>query len=171
VNRAEVRTDEELTVSSRRLRLTTWVYAAAAAVYVLDRVTKVLAEHRLAHHAPVDLIPGVLRLTYTQNPGGAFGLFGNAPYLFLGATLLVCVAIVIASFNAGSLPLSIGLGLVLGGALGNLTDRIVRGSSLSGRVVDFIDFHVWPVFNVADSAIVIGAAMIVLSGLRRATTR
>ena len=171
MNRAEVRTDKERSVSPRRLRLTSWVYAAAAAVYVLDRLTKVVAEHRLAHHPQVDLIPGVLRLTYTTNPGGAFGLFGNAPYVFLGATLLVCAAIVIASFNASSLSLSVGLGLVLGGALGNLTDRIVRGSGLQGRVVDFIDFRVWPVFNVADSAIVIGAAIIVLSGLRRATTR
>jgi signal peptidase II len=167
VNRAEVRTDGERTVSSRRLRLTSWVYAAAAAVYLLDRLTKVLAEHHLAHHPSVDLIPGVLRLTYTTNPGGAFGLFGNAPYLFLGATLLVCAAIVIASFGANSLPLSIGLGLVLGGALGNLTDRIVRGSGLSGRVVDFIDFRVWPVFNLADASIVIGAALLILGGMRR----
>ena len=172
MNRAEVRTDEEQVVlSSRRFKLTSWVYAAGAAVYTLDRVTKILVDHRLAHHPSVDVIPGVLRLTYTTNPGGAFGLFGNAPYLFLAATLLVCAAIVVASFNANSLPLSIGLGLVLGGALGNLTDRIVRGSGLSGRVIDFIDFRVWPVFNLADSAIVIGAALILLAGLRRAATR
>ena len=64
-----------------------------------------------------------------------------------------------------------GLGLVLGGAVGNLTDRIVRGSRFDGRVVDFIDFRVWPVFNVADSAIVIGAALILLAGVRRAAHR
>jgi signal peptidase II len=146
------------------------VYAAAVLVYALDRVTKILAENQLAHHGPVDVIPGVLRFTYTTNPGGAFGLFGSAPYLFLAATLVVCAAIVVASFNAHSLPLAVGLGLVLGGALGNLTDRVARGSGLSGRVVDFIDFHVWPVFNLADSAIVIGAALILITGLRRATT-
>jgi signal peptidase II len=156
---------------ARRWKLTSWVYAAAVLVYALDRVSKVLVEHRLAHHAPLDVIPGVLRFTYTTNPGGAFGLFGNAPYLFLAATLVVCGAIVVASFNANSLPLAIGLGLVLGGAVGNLTDRIVRGTGLSGRVVDFIDFRVWPVFNVADSAIVIGAALILVSGLRRAASR
>ena len=69
------------------------------------------------------------------------------------------------------MTLSVGLGLVLGGALGNLTDRVVRGSGLNGRVVDFIDFRVWPVFNLADSAIVIGAALILLAGVRRAAAR
>jgi len=157
-------------IAARRLRLASLVFATAAGAYLLDRVTKALAEHLLPAN-PVKLIPSVLDLTYTTNRGGAFGLFGNAPYLFLAATLVVCVAIVVASFGVTRRLLAVGMGLVLGGALGNLTDRIVRGSGLSGRVVDFIDFHVWPVFNVADSAIVIGAAMIVLSGLRRATTR
>jgi signal peptidase II len=152
------------------LKLTAWVYGAGAFVYVLDRVSKALVEHQLSHRPPLDVIPGVLRFTYTTNPGGAFGLFGNAPYLFLAATLVVCAAIVIASFSANSLPLAVGLGLVLGGALGNLTDRIVRGSGLNGRVVDFIDFRVWPVFNLADSAIVVGAALILIAGLRRATS-
>jgi signal peptidase II len=117
----------------------------------------------------VTVIPGVLHLTYTTNRGGAFGLFGNAPYLFLAATLVVCAAIVVASFGVSNRMLALGLGMVLGGALGNLTDRIVRGPGLNGRVVDFIDFRVWPVFNLADAAIVIGAALILLSGLRRAT--
>ena len=137
----------------------------------MDRVTKVLAEHHLAHHPPVQVIPGVLRFTYTTNPGGAFGVFGNAPYVFLAATLVVCAAIVVASLSVSTAPITVGLGLVLGGAVGNLTDRIVRGSRFDGRVVDFIDFRVWPVFNVADSAIVVGAALILLAGVRRAAHR
>jgi signal peptidase II len=137
-------------------------------VYVLDRITKAVVEDRLPGHS-VTVIPGVLHLTYTTNRGGAFGLFGNAPYLFLAATLVVCAAIVVASFGVSNRMLALGLGMVLGGALGNLTDRIVRGPGLNGRVVDFIDFRVWPVFNLADAAIVIGAALILLSGLRRAT--
>ena len=156
--------------AGRRWRLATLVFATAAGAYALDRVTKALAEHLLQAN-PVKLIPRVLELTFTTNRGGAFGLFGNAPYLFLAATLVVCAAIVVASFGVSRPVIAVGMGLVLGGALGNLTDRIARGSGLSGRVVDFIDFRVWPVFNVADSAIVIGAAMIVLSGLRRATSR
>jgi signal peptidase II len=61
----------------------------------------------------------------------------------------------------------VGLGLVLAGAVGNLTDRMIRGPRFSGEVVDFIDLHVWPVFNLADSAIVVGAAILLVHGLRR----
>ena len=170
MNHAEVGVDKGSVVISGRWKLTAWVYLAGGIVYALDRVSKSLVENNLAHHHPVDVIPGVLRFTYTTNPGGAFGLFGSAPYLFLAATLVVCAAVVAASFGSHSSVLSVGLGLVLGGALGNLTDRIVRGSGLNGRVVDFIDFRVWPVFNVADAAIVIGAMLILLAGFRRATT-
>lgn len=155
-------------IRARRLRLTSLVFATAAGAYVLDRVTKALAEHLLPATS-VKLIPNVLDLTYTTNRGGAFGLFGNAPYLFLAATLVVCLAIVVASFGVSRPILAVGMGLVLGGALGNLTDRIVRGSGLDGRVVDFIHITGWPVFNVADSCIVIGAALILLGGLRRPT--
>ena len=153
---------------SRRWRLASLVYATAAAAYVVDRVTKILAEHLLPAR-PVKLIPGVLQLTYTTNRGGAFGLFGNAPYLFLAATLLVCAGIVVASVGVTRRVLAVGMGLILGGALGNLTDRIVRGPGLNGRVIDFIDFRVWPVFNLADAAIVVGAALILLAGLSRRT--
>jgi len=137
--------------------------------YGLDRLTKFLAETYLQGHAPVHLIPGVVQLNYTTNPGGAFGLFGGATWLFLTATFVVCIVIVVASFSVPSGLSAAGLGLVLGGALGNLTDRVVRGSGFSGRVVDFIDFRWWPVFNVADSAIVIGAGLILLSGVLRSS--
>src|SRR5438874_6506371 len=90
-------------------KLAGWVYGAAVGVYALDRLTKALAEDRLPAH-PVKLIPGVLQLTYTTNRGGAFGLFGNAPYLFLGATLVVCAAIVVASFSTSYRILAVGLG-------------------------------------------------------------
>ena len=73
------------------------------------------------------------------------------------------VAIVATAFRHTSLSTSIALGLILGGALGNLTDRIVRGPRFSGHVVDFVDFQVWPVFNVADAAIVVGAVVLALS--------
>jgi signal peptidase II len=153
-------------IRARRLRLTSLVFATAAGAFVLDRLTKALAEHLLLPAGSVKLIPNVLDLTYTTNRGGAFGLFGSAPYLFLAATLVVCVAIVIASFGVTRPLVAVGMGLVLGGALGNLTDRIIRGSGLDGRVVDFIHITGWPVFNVADSAIVIGAGLILLGGLR-----
>jgi signal peptidase II len=150
---------------SRRAGL---LYAIAGAVYVVDRVTKVLVEDNLAHRPPVVLIPRVVRLNFTENPGGAFSLFTDTPWLFFGATIVVSAVIVVASLRvAGQLP-AVGLGLVLGGALGNLTDRITRGEGLfDGKVVDFVDFHIWPVFNAADAAIVVGAVMLLLAGTRR----
>ena len=74
----------------------------------------------------------------------------------------------VLAFRVHRAAVAAGMGLVLGGGLGNLTDRIVRGDGFSGRVVDFIDLHVWPVFNVADAAIVVGAVLIVFSSARRA---
>ncbi|MBI2238155.1 MAG: signal peptidase II, partial [Actinobacteria bacterium] len=98
-----------------------------------------------------------------------FGLGGSAPWLFAGATILVSAVIVLASARLSRPLVAVALGLVLGGALGNLTDRISRGPGLSGRVVDFIDLHVWPVFNLADSAIVVGALLLLLAGARHGT--
>jgi signal peptidase II len=139
----------------------------AALVYVLDRVTKALAERGLQGREPVELIPGVLQLRFTTNPGGAFGLFGEASWLFVTVSAVVIVVVIVASRSLPSTIAAVGLGLVLGGAMGNLTDRLIRGEGFSGEVVDFIDVHVWPVFNLADTGIVLGAAILLLSGLRR----
>ena len=152
---------------SRRVRLAVTLYSAAVGAYLLDRLTKYLAERYLAGKPPVQVVPDVAQLRYTTNSGGAFGLFGGQPWLFFAATLVVCAAIVVASGRLSSGASALGLGLILGGALGNLTDRIIRGPGVSGHVIDFIDFHVWPVFNLADSAIVVGALVILLTGLRR----
>ena len=85
----------------------------------------------------------------------------------MAISIVVVLVVVVVSRSLPSTASAVGLGLVLGGALGNLTDRVVRGAALSGDVVDFIDFHVWPVFNVADSALVVGAAVLLISGIRR----
>jgi signal peptidase II len=149
---------------SRRTRLALFLYGAAAIVYAVDRVTKWIVERHLADRPPIDLIPGVVRLRYTTNTGGAFGLFGGHAWLFFLATVVVCMVIVWASTRLDTAATAIGLGLILGGALGNLTDRLVRGHR---GVVDFIDFRVWPVFNAADSAIVIGALVVAIVGIVR----
>jgi signal peptidase II len=155
---------------SRRARLSVLLYGVAAGAYVLDRLTKILVEDRLAGRPPIVLIPHVVQLSYTENSGGAFSLFGGQPWLFFAASVLVALVIVAISVRGVGMTWSAAaLGLVLGGALGNLTDRIVRGPGVSGRVVDFIDFHVWPVFNAADSCIVIGALILVVAGLKPAT--
>jgi len=153
---------------TRRARLVGLLYGAGALVYGLDRITKVLAERRLAGRPPVVLIPHVLDLSYTTNSGGAFGVLGSQPWLFFGATVAVCLVIVIASSRVASAAAAAGLGLILGGALGNLTDRILHGQGVSGPVVDFIHLHHWPVFNTADSAVVVGAAVLVVASARRA---
>jgi signal peptidase II len=152
---------------TRAGRLALTLYGTAAIAYVLDRVSKILAEHLLQDHPPAELIPGVLQLRFSTNPGGAFGLFGEASWLFVLISVVVVGVAVVASRNLPGSLTAVGLGLLLGGALGNLTDRLVRGSGFDGQVVDFIDFHVWPVFNLADTAIVIGALILVFSGFRR----
>jgi signal peptidase II len=141
------------------------VFGTAAIAYLLDRCTKLWAERAFAS-GPVDVIPGVLTFRYVSNAGGAFSLGQSAPWFFAAATLAVSVLIVATAFRRRSVLTSVALGLILGGALGNLTDRAVRGSGLSGHVVDFIDVHIWPVFNLADSAVVIGAILLAVSSLR-----
>ncbi len=153
-----------MTAQRRRLL---FLYGVTAAVYVVDRGTKILAEQYLAGRPPIRLVGDIVHLRFTTNAGGAFGLFGGQPWLFFGATLLVSAVIVATSPKVESNTSAIGLGLILGGALGNLTDRIIRGPGVSGRVVDFIDLRIWPVFNLADSAIVIGAFLVALAAFRR----
>jgi signal peptidase II len=139
------------------------VLGTAAVVYLLDRLTKAWAESSLS--TPVDLIPGVLRLRFVTNPGGAFSFGTSAPWFFAGATIVVSVLIVATAFRTRSVWHSVALGLVLGGALGNLTDRIVRAPGLRGEVIDWIDVHIWPVFNVADMAIVCGAILLFITSV------
>jgi signal peptidase II len=141
------------------------LFGTAAAVYVVDRLSKVWAERTLQDH-PIDLIRGVLTLRFTTNSGGAFSLGQSAPWLFATFTIGVSLLIVITAFRRRGALTSVALGLILGGALGNLTDRAVRAPGLKGRVVDFIDFHVWPIFNVADAAIVVGAILLAWSSFR-----
>ncbi len=150
-------------MTDRARELALWLYATAATAYLLDRITKLWVERTLAGEPPVRVIPGVLSLNYTTNSGGAFGLGRSAPWLFAAASIVVSAAIVVASFRQTRFPVAISLGLILGGALGNLTDRFVNGSGLSGHVTDFIDLQIWPVFNFADTAIVVGAVLLALS--------
>jgi signal peptidase II len=147
------------------------LYGAGAAAYVLDRVTKVWAEHSLRGRPPIVLIPNVLDLSYTTNSGGAFSLFTGQPWLFFAASVGISAAIVWMSRRVSSVPTAIGLGLILGGAIGNLTDRLTRGSGVSGQVVDFIHLHRWPTFNVADSSVVVGAVVLAAAALFGSSAR
>ncbi|MDQ3620789.1 MAG: signal peptidase II [Actinomycetota bacterium] len=128
----------------------------AAAVLAVDQITKQLALDNLT--APVDVIEGVFRLRLAFNSGGAFGLLRGLPGFFLIATTVVIALIVFWVRSLEDPRWVVPLGLILGGGLGNLADRVLR--DLDGGVVDFLDFHVWPVFNLADSAIVVGVLTI-----------
>jgi signal peptidase II len=141
------------------------LFIAAGVAYLLDRSSKAWVEHTLPG-APIEVIPGVLTLRFTTNSGGAFSIGGSAPWIFATATIVVSIVIVATAFRHRSPLTAVALGLILGGALGNLTDRIVRGPGLSGRVVDFVDLHVWPIFNIADSAIVVGAVLLAIASVR-----
>jgi signal peptidase II len=139
------------------------LFGVAGLIWTFDRLTKVWVERSLMGRPPITIIPGVLDLRFTTNPGGAFSLGQTTPWIFVAASVLVSIAIVATSLRHTNVVPAIALGLILGGALGNLTDRIVRGPGLAGQVVDFVDFHLWPVFNAADSAIVVGAIVLAIS--------
>jgi signal peptidase II len=136
----------------------------AAIVLALDQCTKQLAVTHLQDH-PIDVIKGVLTFRLTLNSGGAFGILQGVPGLFLAATVLVVGLLVVWVRQLADTRLLVPLGMMLGGGLGNASDRLFR--DLGGRVVDWIDFHVWPVFNLADSAIVIGVILVVFMSSRK----
>jgi len=154
-------------VSPRRTPPWVFLLTMAAIAYALDRATKLWAESTLAGRPPIVVIPHVLDLGYTTNSGGAFGLGESAWWVFAIASIAVSVAIVVSAFRLRRVLSAVALGLILGGALGNLTDRVIHGDGfLRGNVVDFVDFHVWPVFNVADTCIVVGALQLAFFAVR-----
>ncbi len=140
----------------------------AALVVAADQVTKSLAVDRLSDGA-VDLIEGAVSFRLALNSGGVFGLGQGLTSVFLVATVVVVGGILLAVRRLDDARWVVPLGLVLGGGMGNLADRLFR--DFDGRVVDFIDLHVWPVFNVADSAIVIGVGLLLLLSLRSPRAR
>lgn len=151
--------DERSSVVSR-LAVPPVVLIVAAVVVAIDQATKSLALDALSGRAPVELF-WTLRLRLSFNSGAAFGLGrGVTPFLTVAAVVLLIVLLG-ASRTAGSPLARVALGLVVGGAMGNLADRVFR--SHGGAVVDFIDFQWWPVFNVADVGITVGAVLLVIA--------
>lgn len=138
----------------------------AALVVVADQITKRLAEDRLRGQRSVAVLDDIVRLTYVENRGAAFGLLQDQTAFFVLVGILV-IGVIAASYRylpRSGFRLHLALGLQLGGAIGNLIDRIRQG-----YVVDFVDFgyrsNWWPVFNIADSAIVVGVALLALNAL------
>ena len=144
------------------------VFALAGAVVALDQVSKVVVLDRLPLGVPINVVEGLLSLTLVMNPGLAFGLLGTVPrgWRWVVAALSLVALAVLARVALRVLPAGgwvgrVAIGLIFGGAVGNLIDR-----ARFGAVVDFVDVHWrgwhWPAFNVADSAITVGVALLAL---------
>ncbi|MEU3446671.1 signal peptidase II [Streptomyces thermolilacinus] len=137
--------------------------AVAIVAYLLDLGSKMLVVAKLEHHDPIVVIDGLLKFEAVRNPGAAFGIGEAFTVVFTVIAAAVIVVIVRLARKLYSLPWAIALGLLLGGALGNLTDRIFRAPGVfEGAVVDFIAPAHFAVFNLADSAIVCGGFLIVI---------
>jgi signal peptidase II len=142
-----------------RARLPLWgLYAIAVAVLALDQLTKAAVANTMAQGQEEPVLGRLLSLTHRHNTGGAFSLFpsGALPLTVIAAIVVVVLIVFSRQLVRLSLPLSLGIALHLGGAAGNLIDR-----ARQGYVTDFIDFHFWPVFNIADIGITVGAALVV----------
>ena len=139
----------------------------AVAVLTLDIVTKVIVVATLSDRNPIRLLDGFLHLRVDRNPGAAFSFAPSLTILFSLIAITVIVVILRSSRRIRSAPWAVALGLLLGGATGNLVDRIFRSPGIfRGWVVDWIQIPHWPVFNLADSAIVCGGILAVLLSAR-----
>lgn len=141
----------------------------AVVVYGLDLLTKTVVLKTLEGREPVVLVPGLLQLRVIFNPGAAFSIGTGMTIVFTVIAAGVVIAILRTARNLRSVPWAVTLGLMLGGALGNLTDRVFRyPGGLQGHVVDFVEAFPgrFPVFNVADSAIVCGGILAVFLAWR-----
>jgi signal peptidase II len=139
----------------RRWRRIGAVLGIGAVVVALDQLTKTWAEHRLTNHT-IHVV-WTLRLQLQLNPGVAFSLGQGSTRLVTIIALFVLAAVVVTAWRTSGRLLAVALGLVVGGAAGNLTDRLFRNNG--GRVIDFIDLRWWPVFNVADMAVSCGVVL------------
>ena len=150
-----------------RGRLVRALALVAVLVYALDQASKVLAVRQLTPGDPVPLLGSLVQLRIIRNPGAAFSLATGMTWVLTGVAVVVVVVVVRSARRIGSRGWALALGLLLGGALGNLTDRLLREPAVGrGHVVDFIDYHGLFVGNVADIAIVAAAVLVGLLGVR-----
>jgi signal peptidase II len=158
------RPPEQQARSGRRLAI---LLVVALVVLALDVVSKVTVVDTLSHRLPIRLLGGLLTLRLLRNSGAAFSIGTSMTAVFTVIAAAVIFYILRTARQLQSLPWAITLGLLLGGATGNLADRIFRAPGLfRGDVVDWIELPHWPVFNLADSAIVCGGILAVLLASR-----
>ncbi|MET9020221.1 signal peptidase II [Actinopolymorpha sp. NPDC004070] len=158
----------DASTADRRRRRQLGLFAAVAIVVLaVDIVTKIIAMSQLTDREPIRLAGGLLTLVLVRNSGAAFGLAEGYTIILSLVALAVVVVVLRLSRTLRSTPWAIALGLLLGGAFGNLSDRIFREPGfLRGHVVDFLALPNWPVFNVADASICAAAALIIVLAMR-----
>lgn len=140
-----------------------WLFVLPLAVVILDQFSKYIVVENMAHGESIPIIEEVFHLTYILNPGAAFGMFAHNRLFFIAIAVIVIGIIIWARREILASPWEVkaGCGLFLGGAIGNLIDR-----ARQGLVIDFFDFRIWPVFNIADIAICIGVGLIIWNLLK-----
>jgi signal peptidase II len=132
-------------------------FLLAVLVLVADQLSKYVIRTSMVPNQSLPVIKSIFHITYVNNPGAAFGLLANKTWVFIAVTLAVAVFIVFTYryLPPGLMLLRLALALMLGGAIGNLIDRL-----RFGYVIDFLDFRIWPVFNLADMAVVSGVILL-----------
>lgn len=140
-----------------------WLFVLPLAVVILDQFSKYIVVENMALGESIPIIEEVFHLTYILNPGAAFGMFAHNRLFFIAIAVIVIGIIIWARREILASPWEVkaGCGLFLGGAIGNLIDR-----AWQGLVIDFFDFRIWPVFNIADIAICIGVGLIIWNLLK-----
>ena len=140
-----------------------WLFVLPLAVVILDQLSKYVVVESMALGESIPIIEEVFHLTYILNPGAAFGMFAHNRLFFIAIAVIVIGIIIWARREILASPWEVkaGCGLFLGGAIGNLIDR-----ARQGLVIDFFDFRIWPVFNIADIAICIGVGLIIWNLLK-----
>lgn len=140
-----------------------WLFVLPLAVVILDQFSKYIVVENMVLGESIPIIEEVFHLTYILNPGAAFGMFAHNRLFFIAIAVIVICIIIWARREILASPWEVkaGCGLFLGGAIGNLIDR-----ARQGLVIDFFDFRIWPVFNIADIAICIGVGLIIWNLLK-----
>ena len=143
------------------------IFLTALLVFVADQATKIWAVERLQGRAAIHVIGDFLKFSFVRNPGAAFSFGTGSTWVFAIIATLVCVVIIRISGTVTSKPWAFALGALLGGAFGNLADRIFRSPGfMQGHVVDFIKFPNYPTFNIGDSAVVCAAIFMIYLSFR-----
>ena len=158
---AKISVEQEITLKEKRMAALPVIIGVAAIVFTLDQISKFLIVRNIplwGYWSVSENIARLFRFTFTINTGAAFGMFPKAGLVFMIIAIVVVIGIVVFSHHlpVESTWVRVSLGLQLGGAMGNLLDRISRGF-----VVDFFDVGFWPIFNIADVAVVVGVCMLV----------